>query len=574
MDLEYFDQKNWLSYEYIANYESTGGNNSTQLDIPNGGTYRFNIPDKNGIYLLEQSYLQWIAKIENDADAAISTGIVAIQNNGWCPFESAKLKINDKIVEEIDAIGICAQVHGLVNYSHDYEIGQGSASLWMPDRGSGSLTYPQPLFLTLGRNGGASSLTERIEFDTGVVTVTGGTATQAIDIYSNEVRVRVDKYSSAGVLVTSDIQLTTATEPTNVNYIGIVENDIIRLFVDNDEIKLIDGAGKPVEIYANATSVLAVRYSGVAATDQADVNGMYRYSDCSNDNSGYDQRRRRGVVEGGLSTDRYLGCKLNLRDLFGFLRENPMFIQGATYKIELTRNSTLENIFYCDPIAAALNPQLKFQRMIWWTPKVVFEQSLETRFLMDLNQEKTLEWYSYRHDRSDSLGSGTSGSRRVTTATRMPRRVYVFFQKTGKVDSYEGNFSIFDNMDLTDLYVKINGNKYPEYDYELSYDYSTMDYERAYSDYLKACGIQMSMDCTPAVSYEEFRDLYPLYCIDITPRDGKLYGASGSYDISVHWKFASAPGVDYYVTTIWEEENYARFKFTDNILSKLTVDRT
>ena len=80
-----------------------------------------------------------------------------------------------------------------------------------------------------------------------------------------------------------------------------------------------------------------------------------------------------------------------------------------------------------------------------------------------------------------SVPQSTSFSWRlsVKSSPEVPRFIIVGIQ-TGESGDQEQNPSIFDNVDVKNIYVTLNSNKYPTLDYNLSFP--AQKFSRAYGD--------------------------------------------------------------------------------------------
>ena len=70
----------------------------------------------------------------------------------------------------------------------------------------------------------------------------------------------------------------------------------------------------------------------------------------------------------------------------------------------------------------------------------------------------------------------------VKSSPEVPRFIIVGFQ-TDKSDNQAANLSIFDNVDVKNIYAMLNSNKYPKFDYNLSF--KAKQFSRAYGDAAK-----------------------------------------------------------------------------------------
>ena len=101
------------------------------------------------------------------------------------------------------------------------------------------------------------------------------------------------------------------------------------------------------------------------------------------------------------------------------------------------------------------------------------------------------------------------------------RFILVAFQ-TDKRGSQEQNPSTFDNAKVRNIYVTLNSNKYPAFDYNLSFP--KQQFTRAYGDaafrskFYNMNELISNPNFTPA----EYKTLYPLFLFDVSEQSEKL----------------------------------------------------
>ena len=110
----------------------------------------------------------------------------------------------------------------------------------------------------------------------------------------------------------------------------------------------------------------------------------------------------------------------------------------------------------------------------------------------------------------------------VKSSPEKPRYIVIGFQ-TDKDGDQEKNPSIFDLVNLTNMYVTLNSRRYPEADYNLSF--TKQQFSRAYGDAANFRSKFYSMDelvSNPNITPSDFKALYPLFVFDVSKQSERL----------------------------------------------------
>ena len=119
---------------------------------------------------------------------------------------------------------------------------------------------------------------------------------------------------------------------------------------------------------------------------------------------------------------------------------------------------------------------------------------------------------------SDSVDPTTSFSWRpsVKSFPEVPHFIIVGFQ-TDKSGSQEQNPSTFDNVNVRNIYVTSNSNKYPAFDYNFSFP--KQQFSRAYGDAAAIRSKFYDMNeliSNPNLTPAEYKTLYPLFLFEVS----------------------------------------------------------
>ena len=138
----------------------------------------------------------------------------------------------------------------------------------------------------------------------------------------------------------------------------------------------------------------------------------------------------------------------------------------------------------------------------------------------------------------------------VKSSPEVPRFIIVGFQ-TDKSDNQEQNPSIFDNVNVRNIYVTLNSNKYPTLDYNLSFP--AQQFSRAYGDAAEVRSKFYNMNkliSNPNYNPSEYKNLYPLFLFDVSKQSEKLKYSTTDIQINMYFNTDVDPGTQAYAVTI------------------------
>ena len=141
-----------------------------------------------------------------------------------------------------------------------------------------------------------------------------------------------------------------------------------------------------------------------------------------------------------------------------------------------------------------------------------------------------------------------SWSLSIKSSPEVPRFIIVGFQ-TDKSGNQEQNPSVFDKLNVRNIYVTLHSNRYPTLDYNLSFP--AQQISRAYGDaaefrskffYMN----ELISNLTPA----EYKNLYPLFLFDVSKQSEKLKYSTTDIQIKTYFNTELDPGTQALAVTI------------------------
>ena len=134
----------------------------------------------------------------------------------------------------------------------------------------------------------------------------------------------------------------------------------------------------------------------------------------------------------------------------------------------------------------------------------------------------------------------------VKSSPEVPRFIIVGFQ-TGKIGNQLTNPSIFDNVDVSNIYVMLNSTRYPTVDYNIKFGENK--FSRTYGDAAEFRSKFFNVDelvSNPNFTPLEYRNLYPLFLFDVTKQSEKLKYSTTDIQIKMHFNDNVPPNTQVY----------------------------
>ena len=204
------------------------------------------------------------------------------------------------------------------------------------------------------------------------------------------------------------------------------------------------------------------------------------------DNIGYLDRRyyiiRNSNPKGSFS------FKIPLKHIFGFCEDYDKVVYGLKHNLTLTRNDDNDAIFKSAVVDGGGNPvvvngKVKLSKVSWFMPHVTpaDKDKMELYKIIERKEKLPVGYRMIQCDSASIPQNSTSFSWRlsVKSSPEVPRFIIVGFQ-TAKSGSQVVNPSLFDNVNVSNIYVMLNSMRYPTTDYNISF--LGQKYSRAYGD--------------------------------------------------------------------------------------------
>ena len=248
--------------------------------------------------------------------------------------------------------------------------------------------------------------------------------------------------------------------------------------------------------------------------------------------------------------------RIPLKHIFGFCKDYDKVVYGLKHNLTLTRNDDNEAI-YRGANNAAGNPfvagKIVLSKISWFMPHVTpaDKDKMELYKIIE-RKEKIPVGYRMIQCDSTSIPQATSFSWRlsVKSSPEVPRFIIVAFQ-TAKSNNQEANTSIFDYVNVSNIYVMLNSMRYPATDYNISF--LAHKFSRVYGDAAEFRSKFFNMDelvSSPNITPTDYKTLYPLFLFDVSKQSEKLKYSTTDIQIKMHFSANVAANTQAYAVII------------------------
>ena len=330
----------------------------------------------------------------------------------------------------------------------------------------------------------------------------------------------------------------------NNDHITLTNNGIMHLF---KRIRY-DLSGQEIENIMNvgqATTMLGLLKYTEDFSRSKGLNQLWYIDTTPNaedDNNGFDNRRVYIIPNSNPRGS--FSFRIPLKHIFGFCEDYDKVVYGLKHNLTLTRNDDNNAIYKTN--AQAGNPaadvvvdgKVILSKISWFMPHVTpaDKDKMELYKIIE-RKEKIPVGYRMIQCDSASIPQANAFSWRlsVKSSPEVPRFIIVGFQ-TDKIGSQKTNPSLFDNVNVSNIYVMLNSTRYPTADYNISF--LGQKYSRVYGDVAEFRSKFFNIDeliSNPSINIGYYRLLYPLFLFDVSKQSEKLKYSTTDIQIKMHF---------------------------------------
>ena len=342
------------------------------------------------------------------------------------------------------------------------------------------------------------------------------------------------------------------------NLITLTNNGIMHLFT---RIRY-DLSGQDIENIMNvgqATTMLGLLKYPDDFSKSKGLNQLW-YKDTTanadNNNTGFSIRRNYIIVNAEpIGT---FSFKIPLKHIFGFCEDYDKVVYGLKHNLTLTRNNDNGAIFKTSNRAGGIDivvdGKVKLSKVSWFMPHVTpaDKDKMELYKIIERKEKIPVGYRMIQCDSATIPQNSTSFSWRlsVKSSPEVPRFVIVGFQ-TDKIGNQTQNPSLFNNVNVSNMYVMLNSMRYPTTDYNISFD--KQQFSRVYGDTADFRSKFFNMDelvSSPNINPSDYRALYPLFLFDVSKQSEKLKYSTTDIQVKMHFSVGIAANTQAYAVII------------------------
>jgi hypothetical protein len=257
--------------------------------------------------------------------------------------------------------------------------------------------------------------------------------------------------------------------------------------------------------------------------------------------------------------------RIPLKHMFGFCEDYNKIVYGLKQTLTLVRKTDNDAIFKAAAVDAG---KVALDKVSWFMPHVLPADAEKFQLYKAIESKVTLP-VAYRMRQCDSITVPRSTSftwrLSVKSSPEKPRYVIVGFQ-TGKDGDQDANPSVFDNVDVRNMYVMLNSTRYPAVDYNVSFP--KQQFSRMYGDAAAFRSKFYNMDelvSNPNITPSDYRTLYPLFVFDVSKQSERL--KTSITDIQIKTQFSQNVPVGTEAFAVMISDKMLKFQSDGNRMS-------
>ena len=248
----------------------------------------------------------------------------------------------------------------------------------------------------------------------------------------------------------------------------------------------------------------------------------------NNNNNGFSIRRYYIIVNADPSGT--FSFKIPLKHIFGFCGDYDKVVYGLKHNLTLTRNNDNDAIFKSPNVDGGndvvADGKIILSKVYWFMPHVTpaDKDKMELYKIIERKEKIPVGYRMIQCDSASIPENSASFSWRlsVKSSPEVPRFIIVGFQ-TNKIGNQKQNPSLFDNVNVNNIYVMLNSMRYPTTDYNIYFN--KQRFSRVYGDAADFRSKFFNMDeliSSPNITPSDYRALYPLFLFDVSKQSEKL----------------------------------------------------
>ena len=340
------------------------------------------------------------------------------------------------------------------------------------------------------------------------------------------------------------------TAYTNTQLISLVHNAIphmfsnVKLTVGN---RLVENVNQIGHVSSMMYDVLYPRSKGKC--DGLDFMWFPDTSTDSADNKGFDVRKQ--YILSPTTVGKFK-LRIPLHMFFGFM-ENFVVLKGYPIEIEMVRGPDYPAIFRVgNGDHAAEVGKLKFSSITLNIPIVEPSTLLALEYLKGVKDPRPFLYsFRQRHGMFAPVPAHIQDFQQPITSsyfTERPQMIWVAFQTCNVVDQTH-NHALYENSNVESMYIQMNNSQFPPVLMKADWAENDNGFFYEMQKHVRANYLQFPARYTEGnmLNPANFKDLYTIYCFDVSKQEMTLGSNNVTCDLHVHFKTASAANLRVYI---------------------------
>ena len=247
--------------------------------------------------------------------------------------------------------------------------------------------------------------------------------------------------------------------------------------------------------------------------------------------------------------------RIPLKHIFGFCEDYDKVVYGLKHTLTLTRDNNNTAIHKWKDDDGAGNDRLALGQVMltditWFMPHVIPADEDKMKLYKIIERKEKIP-VGYRMIQCDSAliphnSRDFSWRLAVKSSPEVPRFIIIGFQLNGINDQLT-NPSIFNGVDVKNIYVMLNSTRYPAADYNINF--GAQQFSRVYADVTNFRSKFFNMDeliSNPNINPSDYKDLYRLFLFDVSKQSEKLKYSTTDIQVKMDFRGATPIGVQVY----------------------------
>lgn len=261
-------------------------------------------------------------------------------------------------------------------------------------------------------------------------------------------------------------------------------------------------------------------------------------------------------IAAGANQGNSIVYNIKLKDIFPYFISNDKATRGITYTVELDINPEVQQILPRFVATYSTNLEVKIKNLSLWVPNIKASVVAEAALIEDMkaNKEGMVVHYENPQVYRTLHAPTTNFTWVIDSVAKIPKRVYVGFQRAGQLDTCLGNDNpnTYQNFLMRTAELRIGSDTWPRQPYIINFEPSTLgtaqNYERLFTDFYSS-GMAQELDNGGLLSMKKWGQCYPLVCFNVE-REGVLQVEDQIHDVTVNFTFKDNQPTDFYATAV------------------------